>query len=920
MTEDEILAAALRITDPAERSLFIERSCGGDAALAARIATLLMAAADEATGLMEPAAEGPAGRASSKRPAFTDPLIGQSIGGVKLVRMISEGGMGRVYEGRQENPRRTVAVKLVKPGVASEKLLRRFEFEAQVLARLRHPGIAQIHAAGTFGEGAGAQPYFVMEYIAGAKPLTQYAADLKLSTHDRLALFRKVCDAVAHGHQNGVIHRDLKPSNILVDSTGQPKVIDFGVAKTTDSDMALTTLQTDVGQLIGTYQYMSPEQFEADPHGIDIRSDVYALGVVLYELLAGQPPYDLKRKLPHEISSIVRQHDPTPVTTVNKTLRRDVGVIAGKCLEKDRNRRYSSASELAGDIGRYLSGDPITAVAPSFWDGVVRLARRHKVAATAVAGVAASLVAAVVGISVFAVRAEQAKREADVQREEATAQRDAAEQARVAEAEQRGLAEQQKVVAEENEKIARTQALLALETIQFVLKDVDGKLRQLPRTSDVRLAVLDTLSTKMSELDTKLTGGVRGDSLVTLMAIRQKAAVIYQELGRLDEANREFERLYAMSAEDMVNRTRCDATRLNRAKVAFAWESTRPPNGVALLEEAVALARECLADPQSPPDGISRQEIEGVLSAALQNLAVRHLYKGRLPEAATHFEESIRIVASHVDQMPGTPGFSALSEDERAARLKDPLTSVFKMAIGLAYVYLRMGRAAEALPIYDSVIARCRESLDRAATEHVQLHWKVELAAYLGNYGQSLVWIGEYGRADAVLRESLDLWEAVHAADPEKVGHSRELSTALYRLAALRDLEGDAEGARSLQERCRAIRQELADATPDARNLGRLMLIAARCGRSDEVRSLIGRVRDDEADADIDNARALAQLSRHVPEADRPAMIAEALTALEQAVDGGFSDPFRIKAEPDLAPLRGEARFAAVVARLEAGR
>ena len=210
--------------------------------------------------------------------------------------MISEGGMGRVYEGRQDHPRRTVAVKLIKPGVASEKLLRRFEFEAQVLGRLRHPGIAQIFSAGTFGEGTAAQPYFVMEYIAGAKPLTQYAIDLKLSTAERLAVFRSVCDAVAHGHQNGVIHRDLKPGNILVDATGQPKVIDFGVAKTTDSDMALTTLQTDVGQLIGTYQYMSPEQFDADPHAIDIRSDVYALGVVLYELLAGQPPYDLRRK------------------------------------------------------------------------------------------------------------------------------------------------------------------------------------------------------------------------------------------------------------------------------------------------------------------------------------------------------------------------------------------------------------------------------------------------------------------------------------------------------------------------------------------------------------------------------------------------------------------------------------------------
>jgi len=385
--ERAISEAAIQIPDPTERARYVEQACRGDESLRVKVEELLRLAAEKTTDLLPPEVGSPVpkpgspGNGSSRSSRSSDPLIGQSIGGVKLVRLINEGGMGRVYEGRQDNPRRTVAVKLVKPGVATEKLLRRFEFEAQVLARLRHPGIAEIFYAGTFGEGNLSQPYFVMEYIAGAKPLTQYVTDLKLSTHGRLELFRKVCDAVAHGHLNGVIHRDLKPGNILVDMSGQPKVIDFGVAKTTDSDMALTTLQTDVGALIGTYQYMSPEQFDADPHAIDVRSDVYALGVVLYELLAGQPPYDLRRKLVHEIGSIVRQQDPTPLTNVNKTLQRDVGVIAGKCLEKDRNRRYTSAGEVAADVGRYLAGEPIAAVAPSFWDALLRVARRYKAAA-----------------------------------------------------------------------------------------------------------------------------------------------------------------------------------------------------------------------------------------------------------------------------------------------------------------------------------------------------------------------------------------------------------------------------------------------------------------------------------------------------------------------------------------------------------
>jgi len=459
----EIHDKALSIIDPESRREYLDQACGGDSLLRGRVEAMLGISEfppdDDPPN--ESAGPGHGDTEESESPRGRDPLLGQSVGGVKLVRLINKGGMGRVYEGRQAIPRRAVAVKLVKEALATPRMLRRFEFEAQILARLTHPGIAQIFAAGTAGEEETAQPYFVMEYIANAKPITQYAKELKLPTHARLELFRKVCDAVAYGHQRGIIHRDLKPENILVDASGQPKVIDFGIAKTTDSDMALTTVQTDVGRLIGTYQYMSPEQFDADPHAIDVRSDVYALGVVLYELLSGQHPYDLKKRILPEIAAIVREHDPTPITNVNKTLRKDVGIIAGKCLEKDRNRRYSSASELAADVGRFLAGDPIAAVAPSLWDGLGRLARRHKAAAAAMTGIAASLVAAMIGISLFAIRAGRERVEADRARQAAeeagkaeaeqvvvaNEARRAAETARQAEAEQRRLAESETLKA-----------------------------------------------------------------------------------------------------------------------------------------------------------------------------------------------------------------------------------------------------------------------------------------------------------------------------------------------------------------------------------------------------------------------------------------------------------------------------------------
>jgi len=341
-----------------------------------------------------------------------DPLLGCDIGSVTIERLIAEGGMGRVYEATQKKPNRTVAVKIMRPGLTSPSILKRFEYEAEVLGRLQHPGIAHIYSVGVHRIGHVTVPYFVMEYIADARTLTTYANELKLPIRQRLALFRSVCNAVAHGHQKGVIHRDLKPSNILVDGSGQPKVIDFGVARATDSDMALTTMNTDVGQLIGTLQYMSPEQFRADPNDIDVRSDVYALGVILYELLVGKLPYDLKKRALHEVARIVQEDEPTPLSALEKTLKGDVAIITGKCLQKDRTQRYSGASELAVDVSRFLAGEPIAAAPPSFWDALRRVARRHRAAAAATVGIVVSLVAAVVGVSAFAIRAERAREEA----------------------------------------------------------------------------------------------------------------------------------------------------------------------------------------------------------------------------------------------------------------------------------------------------------------------------------------------------------------------------------------------------------------------------------------------------------------------------------------------------------------------------
>jgi len=302
------------------------------------------------------------GKGSVPEPGkFTTAGMPTEIGRYKILGIIASGGMGVVYEAMQEAPRRRVALKVIKAGAASEMALRRFDFEAQILAKLRHPNIAQIYEAGTWESEQGPAPFFAMEYIPGRQPLIDHAQKSNLSLKERLELFIKICDAVHHGHQKGVIHRDLKPDNILIDSSGEPKIIDFGVARATDADLAVTTMQTTMGQLIGTLQYMSPEQCDADPDRIDTRSDVYALGVIMFQLLSGKLPYDLRRQAIHEAIRVIKEQRPDSMSTINMTLKGDVNTITMKALEKERDRRYQSAAELSGDIHHFLNSEPIIA-------------------------------------------------------------------------------------------------------------------------------------------------------------------------------------------------------------------------------------------------------------------------------------------------------------------------------------------------------------------------------------------------------------------------------------------------------------------------------------------------------------------------------------------------------------------------------
>jgi tetratricopeptide (TPR) repeat protein/predicted Ser/Thr protein kinase len=345
----------------------------------------------------------PLGHASpGGEPSGSAPL---RLGRYTLVRVLGEGGMGTVYEAQQESPRRTVALKVIRAGYLSPELLRRFGQEAQVLGRLQHPGIAQVFESGMVEDDSGRpMPFFAMEFIRGV-PLTEHARSADLGVRAILELVARTSDAVYHAHQKGVIHRDLKPGNILVDEGGQPKVLDFGVARATDSDLQQATLQTDVGQLVGTVPYMSPEQVSGDPNELDTRSDVYALGVIAYELLTGRMPHDLRKKMIHEAARIIREEEPTRLSQFNRALRGDVETIIAKALEKDKSRRYQSAESFASDIRRCLRNEPIAARPASTWYQARKFARRNR---GLVAGLAAAIVCIVAGLAFTTISRSQA--------------------------------------------------------------------------------------------------------------------------------------------------------------------------------------------------------------------------------------------------------------------------------------------------------------------------------------------------------------------------------------------------------------------------------------------------------------------------------------------------------------------------------
>jgi serine/threonine protein kinase len=462
ITVREVFDQAHEISSPEERSAYLDRACAGAPEVRQQVEALLRAY--EAAGnsflkspVLPPDATGPyvpqldrADSSAGPEPETVDTLPptdhppadegpGSQIGPYRLVRPLGEGGMGAVYLAEQERPiRRQVALKIIKPGRDNARIVARFEAERQALTLMDHPSIARVFDAGTTAAGL---PYFVMELVQGV-PMNLFCNDSALSVRERLGLFVPVCQAIQHAHQKGIIHRDIKPSNVLValqDGRPVPKVIDFGIAKATEQPLTEHSQLTQAGEIVGTLKYMSPEQAGGSARGVDTRSDVYSLGVMLYELLTGTTPLDGAAARGADLITLVmriREEEPpkpservltlgerlakvaeqrkTEPARLAKALRGELDWIVMTALEKDRQRRYETASDFAKDVQRYLDDEPVEACPPSRSYRLRKFARKHRAPLIAAGGIVAALVCGVIGLTWGVIAANRARQKASL--------------------------------------------------------------------------------------------------------------------------------------------------------------------------------------------------------------------------------------------------------------------------------------------------------------------------------------------------------------------------------------------------------------------------------------------------------------------------------------------------------------------------
>ena len=792
-----LVQQAADLASSSERSAFLDRACAGDAALRARVEDLLEAS--KRTGLP------PAGSADAETESEipTDPRglwvrttekPGSKIGRYRLLQQIGEGGCGTVYLAEQEEPvRRQVALKVIKLGMDTRHVVSRFEVERQALALMDHPHIAKVLDAGATESGS---PFFVMELVRGVS-ITSFCDENGLTTRERIELLVKVCQAIQHAHQKGVIHRDIKPSNILVslqDGVASPKVIDFGIAKAIDESLAVDTMLTPHQAFIGTPAYASPEQAATGGLDVDTRSDVYSLGAVLYELLTGCQPFDRDqliqgglagvrrtisdveplrpstrlRSLQHARLADIAQTRHAEAASLSTLVRGDLDWIVMKCLEKDRARRYETANGLAADLKRHLNHEPVTARPPSTGYVLQKLMRKHRLAFVAGGAVAASLVIGLAFSTWLFIRERAAKQEQEMLQKEANAS------ARR---------------ADTNAEKARTSAAKSRQVSSFMKEMIES-------VGPVAMASESTMWRQVVDKAAERLGQQRLHPSVE-WEVRTTLGEVYFSLGQKREATEMLRQSLRLARQT----TDLGPTKVTESLVSLGWilnQSGQPVAAEPLLREALDLAARHL-DKDDP-------KLTWIKSRIGWNL----MDLGHLDEAEPLCREALEKAREHWHD-----------PDESREPMPGSLASY---ATGLAYVMQLRGRRTEAESLF-------REAVDAAERDKGFDH--PELSGWIKNLASFLRGEVRDEEAESLYRRALEL-DKKHAPN-----HPRQIGAA-GNLALLMLERGDATGAGQIISKLIATAKSLpeADRLSWANNLAAVGANAAQFGHWDEAASL----------------------------------------------------------------------------------
>jgi len=654
----------------------------------------------------------------------------ERIGDYEIAGVLGRGGMGVVYEALQRAPRRSVALKVLRamPGEASRG---RFRHEAQLLARLQHPGIAQVYQVGEAAVGGLTVPFFAMELVRGA-PIDAYARDAGLDVRRRLELVAGVADAVHHAHQKGVVHRDLKPANVLVDEHGRPRVLDFGIARAIDPDLELETLRTEVGELVGTLAYMSPEQAGGEPAQVDSRTDVYSLGVLAYELLSGRLPCPVDGRPVLAVLQAIRDADPPPLSTFDRALRGDVETIVAKALEKDKERRYSSAHELAADLRRFLANEPIAARPATAAYQLAKFARRHRALVGGAAAVVLVLALGLAGTLAGLVRAARERDDAERRFQHANV---------VLEFQKRMFA-----TADPRREGVRVEdlldrAVLLLEEQRAPLED--AALRLMLGEAYEGLGLYAKADPLIAAAAATFERELGLEDLQTLAARSRLAALYAHPMVRLDDAERTIAGV-AQAARRAHGPTHDVTLSARLVEATIAFERGRNVDAVGIAREVLALG------------GPERQQwvaAKKLLSRALQAL-------GEIEEAIAVAREVHTLIL------------------ERRGRDHPDTWSAMDT---LGNMLLAEGRLEEGCALVDELLELRREHLGQAHPDTLNALSN----AALGRYQR-----GDFARSTELLREVLaELEELYPPGHPERLATLNTLGSAYVMLGRSADAE-----------------------------------------------------------------------------------------------------------------------------------